>query len=389
MRDIITVAKKELKAFFSDKAILLQMFILPFAIVFGYSMLMSTMANSQKETAEQIENPVAAYSINAPEEFGNVLSELKIETAPDNDIEKYQKQIKNKETDLLIVFPEDFKMAEAGSADLSNIDIYYNSEKSNSMELFSKTTAMLTTMQPRLFTFNETADKEYNLFDSASMMRNLLGGIIPLMVFMAVYMVCMNLAANSIAGDKEKGFLNTLLITPVKRGSISAGKSLSILVVAIIASCSAFIGMAVSMPNLSKAMEISESESVKYSISEYTLLLGSVVTGSFVFVAILLIISTIAKDVKQATTLSPILLIIIMIPSLLSSSENFADSVDSLGTTNYLIPIWNSIKMLKDIIRVEYSFTNALITFGVNIVAALVGVLIVGKMFNNEKIVNG
>ncbi len=34
MRDIITIAKKELKAFFSDKAILLQMFVLPFIFVF-------------------------------------------------------------------------------------------------------------------------------------------------------------------------------------------------------------------------------------------------------------------------------------------------------------------------------------------------------------------
>ena len=49
MRDIITVAKKEIKAFFSDKAILMQMFILPFAIVFGYGMLMSAMWSGMRE----------------------------------------------------------------------------------------------------------------------------------------------------------------------------------------------------------------------------------------------------------------------------------------------------------------------------------------------------
>lgn len=387
MKDIITVAKKELRAFFSDKAILFQMFLLPFIFVFGYAMLMVTMTDSQKESTEQLEKPVVAYSINAPEEFDDVLKKLKITPAADNDIEKYQKQIKNKETDLLMVFPEDFKMAGSSSAQLSNIDIYYNSQKSNSMELYSKTTVMFTTMQPRIFTFNENNSQTYDLFDSASMLRQVLGGIIPLMVFMAVYLVCMNLAANSIAGDKEKGFLNTLLITPVKRNSIAAGKSLSILVVAIIASCSAFIGMAVSMPKLAKSMELTDG--VTYSLSEYILLFGAVVTGSFVLVAVLLIFSTLAKDVKQATTLSPILLFVIMIPSLLSSSEGFSESVEKLGTTNYLIPVWNSIKMLQDIIKIDYTLPNALTTFGINIAAAIIGVFVVGRMFNNEKIVNG
>ena len=146
MRDIITVAKKELKAFFSDKAVIIQMFLLPFLIVFGYAMLMTSTINSQKETEEQLEKPVVAYSINAPEEFSDVLAELKIMPAPDSDIEKYKKQVTDKETDLLMVFPEDFKMSDPGSAELSNIDIYYNGEKNNSMELFSKTTVMFTTM---------------------------------------------------------------------------------------------------------------------------------------------------------------------------------------------------------------------------------------------------
>jgi ABC-type Na+ efflux pump permease subunit len=387
MRDIITVAKKEIRAFFSDKAILLQMFILPFAIVFGYCMLMTSMTDAQKETAEQLEKPVVAYSINAPEEFKAALEELKIKPAPDNDIEKYQKQIKNKETDLLMVFPDDFKMSEPGGADLSNIDIYYNSQKNNSMELYSKTTLIFTTMQPRIFTFNEQADKNYDLFDSDAMFRKLLGGIIPLMVFMAVYMVCMNLAANSVAGDKEKGFLNTLLVTPIKRGSIATGKSLSILLVAIIASCSAFIGMALALPKLGKSMDMGEA--IKYSIQEYIMLFAAVVTGSFVLVAILMIISTVAKDVKQATTLSPILLFAIMIPSMLATTESFSESIEKLGETNYVIPVWNSVKMLQDVVRLEYTVSNACIMIAVNVAAAVVGIFIVGRLFNREKIVNG
>ncbi|MBP5379353.1 MAG: hypothetical protein J6Y64_07425, partial [Ruminococcus sp.] len=93
MRDIITVAKKEIRAFFSDKAILMQMFILPFAIVFGYGMLMTaTWSNMREDNASQDNKSVSAYSINAPAEFSSALEELGVKPAPDNDIEKYKSQ---------------------------------------------------------------------------------------------------------------------------------------------------------------------------------------------------------------------------------------------------------------------------------------------------------
>ncbi|MCR4796507.1 MAG: hypothetical protein K5898_15305, partial [Ruminococcus sp.] len=95
------------------------------------------------------------------------------------------------------------------------------------------------------------------------------------------------------------------------------------------------------------------------------------------------------KDVKQATQLSPIFLFVVMIPSLLCSTEGFAAKVEDLGTTNYVIPVWNSVKLLQDGIKLDYSWTNAGITFGVNVVVALVGIVFIGKLFRREKIVNG
>ncbi|MGN0584825.1 MAG: hypothetical protein ACI4JD_05155, partial [Ruminococcus sp.] len=50
IKDMLTVAKKELRSAFNDKAILMQIIILPFVIVFGYSMLMSVTASVPSET---------------------------------------------------------------------------------------------------------------------------------------------------------------------------------------------------------------------------------------------------------------------------------------------------------------------------------------------------
>jgi ABC-type Na+ efflux pump permease subunit len=129
---------------------------------------------------------------------------------------------------------------EAGADALSDIEVYYNSDKDGSVELYSEVSAFLAAMQPRIFTVNSSPDKVYSLYDSSAYFGKFLGNFIPMMVFMAVFMVCMNLSANAVAGDKENVFLNTMLITPVKRSSIAAGKSISIFVIAVIASISAF-----------------------------------------------------------------------------------------------------------------------------------------------------
>lgn len=384
MRDILTVAKKELKACFSDKVILLQMLVLPFIIVFGYALLMSTMMQAD---SGQKDTQITAYSINAPADFDAALSEIDVTAAPDSDIEKYIEEVKNEELDLLVVFPEDFALAEPGSKTLSDIEVYYNGSKNSSMETYSKASMLFTAMQPQLFTVNSSADKTYNLFDEGASFRKFLGGIIPLMVFMAVFLVCMNLAANSIAGDKEKGFLNTLLVTPAKRSSLAIGKSVTILVVAIIGSISAFVGMAMSLPKIASAMEFEGS--MNYSIADYSALFFAVITSAFVLAAILLVVSTLSKDVKQATTIAPIFMFVIMIPSMLATTSGFSASIEKLGTTNYVIPVWNTMMVMKDITELNYTVQNVIITCAVNIIAAAIGIFAVGKLFENEKIVNG
>ena len=384
MRDILTVAKKELRAYFDDKVLLIQILFLPFVIVFGFGLLMSVMMEANAESAG---SEIKAYSINAPADFSAALSEIGVTAAPDDDTEKYIGEIKDKEIDLLVVFPEDFAVAEVGAETLSDIEVYFNSNKSSSAEIYSAASTLFTSMQPRIFTVNASADKKYDLFDESEGFRKFLGSIVPVMVFMAVFMMGMNLASNSIAGDKEKGFLNTLLITPIKRSSLAAGKSATILVSAIISSISAFVGMAVSLPKLASAMGIEGS--VSYSAADYMILLLGVVTAAFVLATILLIVSTLSKDVKQATTVSPIFLLLLMIPSFLSSTESFSASIEKMGTVNYVIPVWNSIQLLNDIIELDYTALNVVITCAVNIVTAAVGILAVGKLFENEKIVNG
>ena len=383
LKDILTVAKKELKNCFSDKAILTQILLLPFIMVFGYAMLMSVVGGGTNGTDEK---DYTAYYINAPEYMTVGFEELGLKSA-ELDVDTIKNQIAEKECDLLVVFPEDFAIAEVGAVELSDVQIWYNSESTDSAFLYSATAQFLGAFQPSVFTVNADADTDYDFGDENYAVKQLLGILLPMMILMSVFIVCMNLAAESIAGDKERGFLNTMLIAPIKRSSIAAGKSLCVFVAAVIGGLSAFVGMAVSLPKLAESS--GATESITYSFSEYLLLFGVTITAVFALAGVLLILSTVAKDVKQATSIAPALMLVLMVASMLTIVESFGEVVDDLGMINACIPAWNTMVVMQDIIAFDYSPAFAVTTCAVNLLFAVIAIFITGRLFENEKIVNG
>lgn len=382
IKDILAITKKELKSCFSDKMILVQIVLLPFIIVSGYAMLMSTMSESTSGTDNK---DYTAYCVNAPEYMMEVFSELGINST-ELEIDSIKNQISEKKCDLLVVFPDDFAIVETGETELSDVQIWYNSEKSDSVMLYNMTLESLNAFQPKVFTINSDTDIDYDYGDENYFVKKMLGILLPTMILMSVFMVCMNLAAESVAGDKERGFLNTMLITPVKRSAIAAGKSLCVFIAAIIGGISAFLGMAGSLPKLAKSS--GATESISYTFSEYLLLFGVTITAVFALAGILLILSTLAKDVKQATTIAPVFMMILMIASMLTMVESFGETVDKLGMINACIPAWNTMVVMQDIIVCDYSSTFVIITCAVNVVFSAIAVFVVGRLFENERIVN-
>ena len=380
-RDCWTVAKKDLIASLKDKVILIQIIILPFAIVFGYGMLMSSMSNVSKSTDPA---DVRAYYVNAPQSIEAQLKKLGYEKTDTGKTDEIKSRIKDKKDNLLIVFPENFTPKTGVGAALDNVDIWYNSEKQTSLSQFNQVSTILNALQPKAFTIN-AAKETYDLGDENAVLRNLLGTIFPIMVLMSVFMICMNLAAQSITGEKERGFMNTMLITPVKRSSIAIGKALSIFTTAIIGGLSAFTGMAVSLPQLAKA--VGADETFTFGIGDYFLLFAATLTAVFVLVGILLVISTLAKDIKQATTIAPVFMMLLMVAGMLTMSDGIRDAVEGFGVVNYVIPAWNTMRIMQEIIATRYDAVNVAITCGVNLAATVCLIAIVSRLFNRESII--
>ena len=74
--------------------------------------------------------------------------------------------------------------------------------------------------------------------------------MMPLLLMMFLYSGCMSVAPESIAGEKERGTIATLLVTPMKRSSLALGKVFSLSIIALLAGCSSFIGTFAALPKM-------------------------------------------------------------------------------------------------------------------------------------------
>ena len=74
--------------------------------------------------------------------------------------------------------------------------------------------------------------------------------ILPMILMTMMYASCMSFAVESIAGEKERGTIASMLITPTPRNQIITGKILALSIMALLGGLSTFLGTMLSMPKI-------------------------------------------------------------------------------------------------------------------------------------------
>ena len=378
-RDTITVYRKEIKSILKDKTTLFMCILLPFIFMFGEGKMMTMMTDG-----ESSEKTYTAYTVNAPENMKEGLSSLGFKDAALS-TEDYIEEIKSKKADMLLVFPSDFTVEVEEGKEMSDIEVYYNSSSNDSLMLREKLSAYLDSFRPVVFTVNANTEKTYDLGDKTFQAKNMIASMVPgFLIFTIVYGI-MVLASNIIAGDKETGFLNTVLITPVSRSSVALGKALAVMTAAAISSVSSFAGLSFLMKDFQKLMG---DQAVTYAMKDYFFVFVVIMCVTFALVGLILVISTLAKTSRSAQSLTVIPIMILFLGSFMTSNAGMQNVLTSLGFKNFLIPMWNATYMTENILMTGFTATEMLVTCGINIIFGVLCLALISYLFNQEKIVN-
>lgn len=389
---ILTIMKKELARFFGDKKIVFSTILLPGILIYVMYSFMGTALTDQLTVDDDYK--ATCYVADMPED-ASVQAMLKQnfsikKIASNQELDKIKKKVENKSADLCVVFPKDFMKAvqtdkniPKGSA--PEVQIFYNSSETSSGEAYSMLRTVLDEYEGTLanrFDVNAADKVQYDLAKAEDTTGSLFSSMLPMLLLIFLFSGTMSIAPESIAGEKERGTIATLLVTPVKRSHIAIGKILALSVIALFSGASSTIGTILSLPKLMGA-DSDQLDGSVYSVTDYALLALVILSTVLVLVTVLSLVSAFAKSIKEAQTYATPLMIILMLVGISAMFGNGAS--DKLY--DYCIPTYNSVQSMVRIFQFSVTPETLLLTVGSNILVTLLGVFALTKMFQSERII--
>lgn len=407
MKNILTIFKKEIDRVFKDRRLITTLFILPGLFIFIiYSFIGSAISNAESgdmfnvaivnitpefesiyQTSEKA--IIEAEFINDEETYTTAdineayEEKFNIVEISNTDIDDYKMMVDEDDWNLVISFPDNINDFQVRN-DHPVVLFYTNPVDSASA---------ITRFQNYVYAYDEVlkanlyGDTSYISFDfqqseisDNQLIGTIMSSLLPMLVIMFLFSGAMSIGPESIAGEKERNTISTLLITPIKRSELAIGKILSLSVLSLISAFSSFIGIIFSLPRL---LNIGSYSLSVFTISQYLLMLVVLFSTIFVIIGIVATVSAYAKTLKEASTyISPIYILTVIV----SVSTMFSTG-SATNPLVYVIPIYNAVQSLVGIM----TFTDGiglyvLITALSNTTYLFIFIYILNKMFQSERI---
>lgn len=388
--NILTIMKKEFARFFGDRRTLIAIFMPGIMIYIVYTLMGSALSGMFSADKDHVPS---VYAVNMPASVKAITDKLGYKlnniNASGKEEEEAKQKLSNKEADLLMVFPADFDSevdafnVKTSGTPAPNIELYYNSTDENSSAAYRNVLSELDTYESSLankFDVNtgvDDADQATKEDTSAKIISSLM----PMLLLMFLFSGCMAIAPESIVGEKERGTIATLLVTPIKRSQLAIGKILSLGCLAFLCGLSSLIGTILAIPKLMGASSDNISVNI-YKLQDYFFLTIIIISTILLIITVISIISAFSKSVKEATAnISPLMVIVMMIGVTAMFGSGPQEKL-----ALYLVPLYNSVQSMNGIFSLNYSAVNVLVACLCNLIYACAGGFVLTKMFNSEKV---
>ncbi len=383
---VLTIMNKELARFFGDKRMVVSI-LMPGVLIYIMYAFMGNAMGSAFGMDEDYTPAIQAVSL--PGSMEALLPQTGFSLITGTDEEAAKEAVTNQELDLLLVFPEGFDEAvaayEASSgAPAPNVEVYYNSASTNSSFAYRAVVDLMDAYEAQMVNkFDVNAGGEgYDLATAEDAAGSFFAMMMPLLLMIFLYSGCAAVAPESIAGEKERGTIATMLITPIRRSDVALGKILALALISMISAASSTVGAVLALPKMMGGMTEGVSADI-YSIQDYLLLAAVIFSTVLVLVTVISILSAFAKTIKEAQTYVMPVMLVVMGLGIVGMFGGGA----SQELASYCIPLYNSVQCMMGV----FSFTSLPLgvaaTVGVNAAVTLLGVVVLAGMFNSEKII--
>lgn len=392
MNGFKTVFSKEWSRIFRDKKLVFSLFILPVIItaaLLGLVFFLMDMASK-----EQSKHIAKIQIQNAPARIVELLKDSKDEIkflSKDENLDSAKIEVQNGNLDLIVVFPENFDK-EVSDGKYPQIKTFYNPSEnysSNARNSFISVAEQYRSEKIKEKYGNEESIKMFSIdsdnqegeiVDQKKASGKALGGIVPYFITILLMAGAMSIGADSIAGEKERGTLASLLMCPVKRSSIAFAKVCTLSLVSLISAAIYVVVMFAGYKIIGANVGMTANFSVSLDASQIAMLITLIMEICVLYVAIIALVSVFAKTVKEAQSyITPIYFIVI----LAGLVTMFLKSDPS--ETSFLIPVYNVSIAFKAIFEGTLTAVQFAEVSIVTIVLIVICISAISKAFKDEK----
>jgi sodium transport system permease protein len=395
MKLLFIIFKKELQDMLRDRRTLFFMIIMPFLVIFLIFNLSMRLGRDMEKRAQEKELHVAVFSAQPLPGFIRLLqAREKVKTDTRVSRTEIEQAVNDGRLDFAVSFPDDFSET-IDHEGTSEVPVYYKASTSENEQALGRIRKVLEEYGRQLLArrlekknlpaaFVEPlriADRDVSSVREKIGQR--LGGMFPYFFVIFCFLGAMYPAIDLAAGEKERGTMETLLVSPASRQQIVVGKFLVVTASGIFTALTSVLWLylvfrqskTVPAEVLGGILKVIEGKSL-------LLLFAMIIPLCAFFAAILLSASVFSKSYKEAQSIITPLNFMVLVPVLIGIFPGI-----KLNAATALIPILNISLATKEIIAGTISPLLMAEVCLVLFTLAALGLIFCTHWFNRETVI--
>lgn len=208
--------------------------------------------------------------------------------------------------------------------------------------------------------------------------------LIPYLIVIWAFYGGMSIVSDLVAGEKERGTMETILISPIKRAEVALGKILALGVTCFASSMTTLVGVALlAAVNLPQTREMFPNgvQISPLGLGAIVLVLVSLCT---LFASLMVGISASARNIRESQTYLSLLSFLVLMPAIFSQFIGFTGA-EKAAWVSY-VPVLNSSMAIRNGIKGEVDLMLIAPTVFINVAIGFVCVLWAVRQFRREEI---
>ncbi|MBG9800424.1 ABC transporter permease [Brevibacillus laterosporus] len=211
---------------------------------------------------------------------------------------------------------------------------------------------------------------------------SILSGVLIILMIASLISGGLPAATDLIAGEKERGTLETLISAPITANSVLTAKLFTVMIMSGVSSLASVISVSLIFSFISMNHDVGGLSLQFFTTSSIIVLFVVLILLSAMFAGIMLSISSFAKSFKEAQTYMTPLVLVGLVPAYLMMPLNPID----IPYAYYMLPIFNGVAIFKEIFYGELQPMHALLVVFTSLCYVIIAIKVAAKFFKRENL---